>query len=125
MTYQAKHPAAFINVIADEGDKAEALEWLQRTWDELQDLRKDMDKALANHSADLSAPCCDGPAKLGPGWHSPHCKHAAFHTSTLETRVCCGDGCDWTGPESECVHPKHSPSDRLCHECHETTERQV
>lgn len=43
----------------------------------------------------------------------------------LETRVCCGDGCDWTGPESECVHPKHSPSDRLCHECHETTERQV
>lgn len=39
--YQAKHPAAFINNIADEGTKAEAIEWLQRTWDELQALRAD------------------------------------------------------------------------------------
>ena len=27
-------PAAFINAIADEGTKAEALEWLQKTWNE-------------------------------------------------------------------------------------------
>jgi hypothetical protein len=38
--YRAKHPAAFINVIAEEGTKAEAVEWLQRTWDELCDLRQ-------------------------------------------------------------------------------------
>lgn len=37
--YTARHPAAFINAIADEGTKAEAVEWLQRTWDELCDLR--------------------------------------------------------------------------------------
>lgn len=41
MTYQAKHPAAFINNIADEGTKAEAIEWLQKTWDELQDLKQE------------------------------------------------------------------------------------
>src|SRR5690348_10626363 len=35
--YQARHPAAFINSIADEGTKAEAVEWLQRTWDDLCD----------------------------------------------------------------------------------------
>jgi hypothetical protein len=38
MTYRAKHPAAFINALS-EGPKADAIEWLQRTWDELQDLR--------------------------------------------------------------------------------------
>lgn len=37
--YTARHPAAFINAIADEGTKSEAVEWLQRTWDELCDLR--------------------------------------------------------------------------------------
>ena len=42
MTYQAKYPAAFINVIHEEGTKAEAVEWLQRTWDELQDLRQEL-----------------------------------------------------------------------------------
>lgn len=39
MTYAAKHPAAFINVIVEDGTKDEAIEWLQRTWDELQNLR--------------------------------------------------------------------------------------
>lgn len=34
-----RYNAAFINNIADEGSKAEAVEWLQRTWDELQTLR--------------------------------------------------------------------------------------
>jgi hypothetical protein len=28
-------PAAFINAIAEEGTKAEAIEWLQKTWNEL------------------------------------------------------------------------------------------
>lgn len=32
-------PAAFINSIADEGSKREAVEWLQRTWNELCALR--------------------------------------------------------------------------------------
>ncbi len=30
----AQHPAAFINNIADEGTKSEAVEWLQKTWDD-------------------------------------------------------------------------------------------
>lgn len=40
MTYTAKYPAAFINIIADEGSKAEAIEGLQRTWDDLQAAKK-------------------------------------------------------------------------------------
>ena len=28
------HTAAFINAIAEEGTKAEAVEWLQKTWNE-------------------------------------------------------------------------------------------
>lgn len=32
-------PAAFINAIAEEGTKAEAVEWLQRTWNECYALR--------------------------------------------------------------------------------------
>lgn len=35
----AKFPAAFINAIAEEGSKADAIEHLQQTWDELQTLR--------------------------------------------------------------------------------------
>jgi hypothetical protein len=35
--FMAKHPAAFINAIADEGTKAEAIQYLQETWDELCD----------------------------------------------------------------------------------------
>jgi hypothetical protein len=35
----AKYPAAFINAIAEEGNKAEAVEWLQRTWDDYMELR--------------------------------------------------------------------------------------
>jgi len=34
------HPAAFINAIAEEGTKAEAVEWLQRQWNENCELRK-------------------------------------------------------------------------------------
>lgn len=35
----AKYNAAFINNIAEEGNKIEAIEYLQRTWDDLQNLR--------------------------------------------------------------------------------------
>ena len=35
----AKFPSAFINAIAEEGTKAEAVEHLQQTWDELQTLK--------------------------------------------------------------------------------------
>jgi hypothetical protein len=34
--YVARHPAAFINVLAT---KDEAIQWLQRTWDDLMDAR--------------------------------------------------------------------------------------
>lgn len=33
------HPAAFINAIAEEGTKAEAIEWLQKEWNENCELR--------------------------------------------------------------------------------------
>lgn len=39
--------AAFINAIAEEGTKAEAIEWLQRTWNER--------CALTSHLATLTA----------------------------------------------------------------------
>lgn len=59
---EAPHrPAAFINAIAEEGTKAEAIEWLQKTWNELcqaeSELRKlkaDMERAARNHAADLT-----------------------------------------------------------------------
>ena len=34
MSDTPRTPAAFINAIADEGTKTEAVEWLQKTWDE-------------------------------------------------------------------------------------------
>lgn len=37
-----RRPAAFINVIADEGSKAEAVEWLQKIWDELCYVRQEL-----------------------------------------------------------------------------------
>ena len=33
------HPAAFINAIHEEGSKAEAIEYLQKTWNELCEAR--------------------------------------------------------------------------------------
>lgn len=36
-------PAAFINNIADEGTKAEAIAWLQKTWNELVQARKQIE----------------------------------------------------------------------------------
>jgi hypothetical protein len=37
--YKIKHQAAFINIIDDEGDMSEAIEWLHRTWDDYMNLR--------------------------------------------------------------------------------------
>jgi hypothetical protein len=39
VSYRGQHAAAFINSIAEEGDKSEALEYLQRTWDDFINLR--------------------------------------------------------------------------------------
>lgn len=44
MTEYPHSPAAFINAIADEGTKAEAIEWLQKTWNELVYIRKEVAK---------------------------------------------------------------------------------
>jgi hypothetical protein len=58
MTYRAKHPAAFINALS-EGPKAEVIEWLQRTWDELQDLRtKQPDEPAAVVTIDMRCKDC-------------------------------------------------------------------
>ncbi len=38
----AKHPAAFINAISEEGTKAEAIKYLQKTWDELIDAKEEI-----------------------------------------------------------------------------------
>ena len=40
MTEAKHHPAAFINAIAEEGTKEEAIEWLQKTWNELCEVRE-------------------------------------------------------------------------------------
>lgn len=37
-------PAAFINVIAEEGDKEEAITWLQKIWDELCFVRNQLEE---------------------------------------------------------------------------------
>lgn len=39
-----------------------------------------------------------------------------------ETRSCNNDDCDWVGPISQTVHPKHVPEMILCPVCNETTE---
>lgn len=91
-------PAAFINAIAEEGTKAEAIEWLQKTWNELcraeselRALRHDMERAQHNHAADLACagseiPCCgetpcqwgDHPCERKKVPASPSDKHSAL-----------------------------------------------
>lgn len=39
-----------------------------------------------------------------------------------ELRSCNNDDCDWVGPISQTVHPKHVPEMILCPVCNETTE---
>jgi hypothetical protein len=53
----AHHPAAFINAIAEEGTKAEAVEWLQKTWNENCELR-----AALRHIDRIN----DNPARYNP-----------------------------------------------------------
>lgn len=40
-----RHPAAHINVIAESGTKAEAVQYLQQTWNELCDAKALLDEA--------------------------------------------------------------------------------
>jgi hypothetical protein len=40
-----KHPAAFINEIAESGTKEEAVRHLQQTWDELVDAKQQLSEA--------------------------------------------------------------------------------
>jgi len=50
------HPAAFINVIAEEGTKAEAVKYLQETWNELCDLKSAVRKIQV-----YAGSCAEGP----------------------------------------------------------------
>jgi hypothetical protein len=36
--------------------------------------------------------------------------------------ICCNGECNWTGPLSDTVHPKHDPNHLLCPECYEVVE---
>ena len=38
------HPAAFINAIAEEGTKEEAIKYLQETWNELCEVKEQLKK---------------------------------------------------------------------------------
>ena len=51
-------PAAFINALAEEGSKAEAIEWLQKTWNELRYKSERLD-ALMQQVASLEAKAAD------------------------------------------------------------------
>lgn len=53
--YRAKHPAAFINALSD-GPKAEVIEWLQRTWDELVDAKSALREAMEWNWLDADVP---------------------------------------------------------------------
>ena len=46
-------PAAFINAIAEEGTKAEAVEWLQKLWNENCALREECAKAAETFDYDI------------------------------------------------------------------------
>jgi len=48
MTDTPRTPAAFINAIAEEGTKAEAVEWLQKIWDERCQLQRELTEARAD-----------------------------------------------------------------------------
>lgn len=51
MSYQARHPAAFINALSEGSTKAELIEWLQRTWDEYADARKALEKIASGYTS--------------------------------------------------------------------------
>ena len=70
--------AAFINAIADEGTKDEAIRWLQKTWNELcqaeselRKLRSDMERAQHNHAADLTFAASTPNSETAPPKHLP------------------------------------------------------
>lgn len=55
MSKAPHHQAAFINAIADEGDKKEAIKYLQETWNELCELKREHADLLMRHDLALSA----------------------------------------------------------------------
>jgi hypothetical protein len=55
----AKYPAAFINAIADEGSKTEAVQFLQRTWDELCEIKETLRRWRDNRRIDETSPLAD------------------------------------------------------------------
>lgn len=59
MTDYPHVPAAFINAIAEEGTKAEAIEWLQKTWNEACALRAQLADADAEAERDKQKAGCD------------------------------------------------------------------
>ena len=46
--------AAFINALREEGTKEEACDWLQKTWDELCAVRREMRALLAQHEKEAA-----------------------------------------------------------------------
>lgn len=61
-TDYGRHRAAFINAIWEEGTKDEAVEWLQKTWDENCDLRS-LNAELAVALEQIYSECKDGPSE--------------------------------------------------------------
>lgn len=40
----------------------------------------------------------------------------------MTNRACCNDQCEWVGPETDAVHPKHDFGRLFCPKCYEVTE---
>jgi hypothetical protein len=57
MTDYPHVPAAFINAIAEEGTKAEAVEYLQEQWNEICALRKILETVRQYLDPDCDPPC--------------------------------------------------------------------
>jgi hypothetical protein len=71
---EAPHvPAAFINAIAEEGTKAEAIEWLQKQWNENCALRKQMREQNARQTTSVA----QTPWTLVEAWRNEAVKHRA------------------------------------------------
>lgn len=60
----AKHPAAFINAIAEEGTKVEAVKYLQETWDNYMEANRIIimqQKIIQNLRSELGTLSADDP----------------------------------------------------------------
>jgi hypothetical protein len=68
-----RHPAAHINVIAEEGTKDEAVLYLQKTWDELCELRAIGRRLLAADERGQGLPWQEAMADLAAALGSGNC----------------------------------------------------